>query len=188
MMATNLFQGGRIFLRAFEPQDLPAFHAYLNQPDLIGRRYIPWRFPSDLPLSLAQAEAILKTWAEGEHQLHTAIVLQQDETLIGHANAGWRWDRHCPNLDLVISPAYQQQGYGSEVLELLLAYFFENTPAHSLDGGMENWNQPAQSFAHKHGFTHSGTIRRTGLRQGAYYDWLNYDLLRPEWLDRKGGA
>ena len=188
MQAFNLFQGEHILLRAFEPQDLSAFHAYLNQPDLIGCRYVPWRFPAELPLSCAQAEAILKTWSEGEHQFHLAIILRLDGTLIGHANAGWRWDTHCPNLDLVISPAYQQQGYGSEALTLLLDYFFAHTPAHSLDGGMASWNQPAKAFAEKHGFTHSGTVRRAGMRQGIFYDWLGYDLLRPEWQTLKGGA
>jgi RimJ/RimL family protein N-acetyltransferase len=38
------FETDRLRLRAFEPEDLPALHTYLNYPEMIGRRYLPWRF------------------------------------------------------------------------------------------------------------------------------------------------
>lgn len=183
------FETDRLRLRAFEPEDLPALHAYLNYPELTGRRYLPWRFPADLPLSKAQVENLLKRWSEGEKEFHLAITLREDGTLIGHANCDWGWDAHCPEIDLAISPAYQFQGYGSEVLILLLNYLFDQTPAHSISSGMASWNRDAKNFALKHGFTQSGAMRRAGLRKGAFYDWLGVDILRPEWLTlaSKGG-
>lgn len=184
------FQTDRLVLRAFEPADITALHAYLNYPDLTGRRYLPWRIAGEIPLSEAQVEELLKCWSEGEKEFHLAITLRDDGTLIGHANCDWGWDAHCPEIDMVISPAYQLVGYGSEVLTLLLDYLFGYTPAHSIGSGMASWNQAALKFAVKNGFTHSGTMRRAGLRNGQYYDWLGVDILRPEWLDRiqKGGA
>ena len=189
-MIPTPFETERLHLRAFEPEDSISLHAYLNQPDLSGRRYIPWKFPSELPLSKTQVEEVLKTWAEGEKQVHLAITLQDDGTLIGHANCAWRWDMHCPSVDVVISPAYQQRGFGGEVLLLLLDYLFGNTQAHSIGSGMDSWNQEALQFALKHGFSKSGVLRRAGLRDGEMYDWLGVDLLRPEWLARsqKGGS
>ena len=184
------FRTERLQLRAFEPDDLTALHAYLNYPELAGRRGLPWRFPGEVPLSRQQVEGVLKHWAEGENEFHLAVTLREDSTLIGHANCDWGWDAHCPEIEVVISPAYQFQGYGSELLTRLLVYLFENTPAHSLGGGLASWNQEALKFTRKHGFTHSGTMRRAGLRNGQAYDWLGVDLLRPEWLARtpKGGA
>jgi RimJ/RimL family protein N-acetyltransferase len=184
------FQTDRLRLRAFEPDDLPALQAYLNYSDLTGRRYLPWRFPSEVPLSKSQVEEVLKHWAEAEKAFHLAITLQSDGTLIGHANCDWGWDAHCPEIDLVIAPAYQFQGYGSETLKLLLDYLFGYTPAHSVGSGMAGWNQEAFQFALKHGFTHSGSLRRAGMIAGQFYDWLGVDILRPEWQDRaqKGGA
>ena len=184
------FTTERLRLRALEPEDHAALHAYLNYPELRGRRCLPWRFPNEQPLSKAQVEHLLQHWAKGEKELHLAVTLRQDGSLIGHANCDWDWDAHCPEIDLAISPAYQFQGYGSEVVTALLAYLFENTPAHSISSGMASWNQEALSFALNHGFTHSGRMRRAGLRNGQFYDWLGVDILRPEWLARsqKGGA
>ena len=184
------FETERLILRPFELEDLQNLQAYLNSPELIGRRYIPWKFSTDIPLSKNQVEGVLKTWTEAEKQFHLAIILREDSKLMGHVNASWGWDPHCPNLDLVISPTYQRQGYGSEVLTAMLAYFFNNTPAHNITGGMASWNQQAQDFAVRHGFTRIGCFRRTGFREGQYVDWMGMDILRPEWLarSRKGGA
>jgi RimJ/RimL family protein N-acetyltransferase len=176
------FQTDRLRLRAFEPEDLSTLHAYLNYPELTGRRYIPWRTPGELPLSKGQVEDLLKHWSEGEKEFHLAVTLRDDDTIIGHANCGWGWDSHCPEIDLVISPAYQFQGYGSEVLALMLDYLFGHTPAYSVGSGMASWNQAALKFAQKNGFTHSGTMRQVGLRDGQFYDWLGVDILRPEWI------
>ena len=184
------FETERLVFRPFEPGDLQNFQAYLNSPELAGRRYIPWKFPTDIPMSKIQVEGVLKTWAEAENQLHLAIILREDSNLIGHVNASWGWDPHCPNLDLVISPTYQRQGYGSEVLTAMLAYFFNNTPAHNITGGMTSWNQQALDFAAKQGFTSNGRFRRAGFRDGQYMDWVGMEILRPEWIDlsQKGGA
>jgi RimJ/RimL family protein N-acetyltransferase len=184
------FTTERLRLRAFEPEDLSALHAYLNYPELSGRRCLPWRFPNEQPLSRAQVEQVLQRWAEGEKEFHLAVTLREDGSLIGHANCDWGWDAHCPEIDLAISPAYQFQGYGSEVLDILLAYLFENTPAHSISSGMASWNWEALNFALKHGFAQNGSMRRAGLWDGRFYDWLGVDILRPEWLarSRKGGA
>jgi len=180
----NLFISERLQLRAFEPDDLLALHAYLNYPELAGRRYLPWRFPGEVPLSKQQVEGVLKHWAEDENAFHLAVILREDGTLIGHANCDWGWDAICPEIEVVISPAYQILGYGSELLALLLQYLFDNTPAHSIGSGMASWNQEAQKFARKHGFTQSGTMRRAGLRDGLEYNWLGVDLLRSEWVAR----
>jgi RimJ/RimL family protein N-acetyltransferase len=187
---TDPFQTDRLRLRAFEPDDLSALHAYLNYPELTGRRYISWRSPGELPLSKEQVENLLKRWSEREKEFHLAVTFRDDDTIVGHANCDWGWDSHCPEVDLVISPAYQFQGYGTEVLKLLLDYLFNHTPAHSVGSGMASWNQVAFEFAMKNGFTHSGTMRRVGFWDGQFFDWLGVDILRPEWLDRskKGGA
>lgn len=184
------FRSERLQLRAFEPEDISALHAYLNYPELNGRRGLPWRYPNEQPFSKAQIEQLLKRWAAGEKEFHLAVTLREDGTLIGHANCDWGWDAHCPDIDLVISPAYQFQGYGSEVLALLLDYLFGYTPAHCIGTGTPDWNHEGIRFARKHGFKPNGAVRRVGLRQGQGYDWLGLDLLRPEWQARtgKGGA
>lgn len=183
MMADFAFQGEKIRLRAFEAEDIPALHATLNHPELAGRRYIPWGFPGDFPLSKQQVEAIHKKWAEEKKGIHLAVVLRGSLELIGHAECDWGWDPHCPQIALVIDPAHQGKGYGSEVLRTLVDYLFKNTPAHNINGWMAEWNQTALRFAAAHGFKESGRWRRDGIRDGKTYDGILVDILRPEWAE-----
>lgn len=188
-MAYFPFQGEQIRLRAFEPEDIPALHTTLNHPELAGRRYIPWGFPGDFPLSKQQVEAIYKKWSEEQKGIHLAVVLRGALELVGHAECNWGWDPHCPQIAVVIDPAHQGKGYGSEVLRTLVDYLFKNTPAHNISAWMAEWNQSAQRFAAAHGFKECGRWRRDGIRDGKIYDGILVDILRPElveWVDARG--
>jgi RimJ/RimL family protein N-acetyltransferase len=136
---------------------------------------------------MQQVEGIMKSWAESQKQFHLAVALRESEEVIGHANVNWRWDAHCPDIDVVIAPEHQHRGYGGEVLELLLSYLFGYTQAHSVGSGMASWNQGALKFALVHGFQQTGAMRRVGLHQGKYFDWIAVDILRPEWQTQRGG-
>ena len=138
------FQGANIALRPFEPEDVPGLREYLNHPALAGRRYIPWGFPEVAPLSLRQAKAIYEKWAEEEKGLQLAIVRSGSAELIGHAACDWGWDPLSPSLEVVVAPPHQGQGSGSEVLELLLRYLFDYTPAHSAGCWIAEWNEPGE--------------------------------------------
>jgi len=178
---TGMFKGKQVSLLSFEPKDVTALHAYLNHPDLIGRRYIPWKFSEILPLSLKQLEAICQAWAESENEFHLGIISGEGQELVGHVACEWSWDVHCPAVSVVIAPAQQRKGFGSEALQLVLRYLFEHTPAHVAEGWVADWNQPARAFLGKHGFQENGRMRRAGIRQGRYYDFVVADILRPEW-------
>lgn len=185
MSDSTMFQSERLSLRAFEPPDVDGLHAMFNHPSLAGRRYLPWGFPGELPLSRQQVEKAVEKWSGEERGAHLAVTLKESGDLIGHAGMGWGWDPHCPDVVLVIDPAHQRQGFGSETLDTLLRYLFENTPAHNVSAWMADWNQAARAFTQKHGFQECGRWRRDGLRQGKYYDTVQVDLLRPEWLARQ---
>jgi RimJ/RimL family protein N-acetyltransferase len=187
-MTPNNFKTENLSFRAFEPDDCSAIQAYLNAPGLTGRRYVPWGFPQDLPLSRTQVGNILKKWSEKEKGFHLAICRAEDDQVIGHINASWGWDSHCPNTSLVIAESHQRRGYGREVGSFLIRYFFEQTAAHNIEVGMASWNQSALQFALKMGFSEIGAMRRTGVRDGQYYEWLGLDILRTEWQTQKGGA
>lgn len=179
------FQGERVILRAFEPQDLSALHTYLHHPDLAGRRYLPWGFPDDAPLSKKQVESVLEKWGKQEEGFNLAVALRAEKNVIGHTGCDWGWDPHCPDVTLVIAPQQQKHGYGSEVMQILLRYLYEQTPAHNVSVWMADWNQPAHQFALKHGFRECGKWRRAGLRHGAFFNVFQMDILRTEWLAGK---
>lgn len=175
------FKAPDVYLRAFEPEDVPALHSYLNHPNLSGRRYIPWNLPEYFPLSLEQVQSIHEKWSEEDDGVHLAVVLGESGELIGHAEMDWDWDPHCPGVSIVIAPEHQRKGYGSQVMSLLLSYLFKNMPAHNISCWFVQWNQEARAFLKRHGFKESARMRRVGIRQGVYFDLIVADLLRPEW-------
>lgn len=188
MVPANLFHGSAVHLRRFESEDAPALYAYLTHPDLIGRRYIPWQFSWDVPLSRGQVEGIIQKWTDVEKELPLAVVHNETDAIVGHAGASWRWDPHSPDIYLAIDPAHWRKGYGSDALNLLFAYLFESTIAHNVSGSFGEWNGEARAFAAYHGFTEAGRFRRAGMRDGATYDEILVDILRPEWEAREDQA
>lgn len=186
MAAYFPFQGEQISLKAFEPEDISSLHTYLNHPELAGRRYIPWGFQGEFPLSKKQVESVYDKWSEEKKGVHLAVLLRGTLEMIGHAECDWGWDPHCPQVAVVINPAHHRKGYGSEVLQTLVTYLFKNTPAHNITGWMADWNRSARGFAQAHGFKESGHWRRDGIRNGKIYDGILVDILRPEWAERIG--
>lgn len=178
------FQGGSVYLRPFEEEDISGLYEYINHPDLEGRRYIPWDFPAVVPLSRDQVAALYKKWKEAKKELHLAVVSRDSQELLGHATCSWGWDPHTPDLELAIDPKHQRKRIGSEVLHLLLRYLFENQPAHVVTAWAADWNDPARTFLQRSGFQDAGRMRRIGMRRGSFFDILIFDILRSEWEQR----
>lgn len=181
---SGLFEGDRVRLRPFEPGDAAALLAYLNRPEMTGRRYVPWDFPDLAPLSRAQADAIVQKWLGADKGVRLAVVPAEADTLIGHIEGDWDWDPLCPSASVAIDPGYQRRGYGSEAMRLLLRYLFEWTPAHTVGCWIADWNDAGLQFSMRLGFQSQGRMRRVGVRQGRSFDVIVSDLLRSEWAAR----
>ena len=182
------FSNGVITLRRFTPEDVPDLQSYLNHPDLTGRRYIHWDFSQDLPLTPNQVGSLIDKWNEAEEGATFALVKQEDQALIGHVSSSRGWDPHMPDSTVVIAPAYQRQGYGTQAISLLLDYLFDFTIAHNVSIGIMDWNQPALAFAEAMGFSRAGVLRRESFRGGKFCDEVILDILRPEWKERRHAA
>ncbi|MFX0205223.1 MAG: GNAT family N-acetyltransferase, partial [Candidatus Hodarchaeota archaeon] len=122
MTKSSPFQGEKIELRAFEAEDILKLYEYLNHPLLSGRRYIPWEFSDQHPLSKRAIEVIYQKWSETKKGFNLGIILKETNELIGHVLCDWEWDTHSTSLAVLISPPHQRKRYGSEVLTLLLNY------------------------------------------------------------------
>lgn len=188
MVVLHPFHADHVLLRAWEPGDAEGLHSLLNHPALIGRRYLPHSFPDGLPLSLRQVEQVLERWSEARDGFHLPAEHLTSGQVIGYAEADWRWDPHAPQVAVVVDPYQQRKGYGSEILDLVLTYLFEQTVAHAVHAWYADWNQAAAGFLARHGFQEAGRVRRAGLRQGGYYDLVAADLLRAEWVARREEA
>jgi RimJ/RimL family protein N-acetyltransferase len=180
--ATFAFREGGVTLRAFEPSDVAALHAYLNTPELTGRRYLPDGVPDFAPLSARQVEGVIEQWQKETKSWTLAIVDPASGELVGHVRADWEWDPHCPSAFVVVAPAYQQRGVGAAAFGLAVGFLFRETPAHNVSGWAASWNEPALTFLSRMGFKEQGRRPCGGVHDGHLYSDVAFDLLRPEWL------
>lgn len=185
-MPTIRFETDRARLRALEKGDAAALQSYLNEPSIIGRRYIPWKMKDVAPLSLSRVDGIVESWGKEEKSITLGIELRETGDLVGHVGWHWGWDTHCPGAWVVVASSHQRRGIGSEVLTHLLEYLFLDTPAHNVNGWLASWNDAGLAFAQSLGFTVSGRVPRGGIRSGAFFDEVMVDILKPEWLAVKG--
>jgi RimJ/RimL family protein N-acetyltransferase len=197
-MPTAPFVGETVSLRPFEPDDAKALREYLNRPDLMGRRHIPWGFPEFLPLTEPQVQGILERWAGEERAIVLAVAAHirkqawglsgeasEVSELVGHAEFSWGWDPHAPSVSVVIDPEHQRKGYGTEALQLLLEHLFAFTPAHSVSCWIAEWNEAGLCFAAFNGFQTAGRMRRAGMYHGRPFDLVITDILRPDFQQRQ---
>jgi RimJ/RimL family protein N-acetyltransferase len=180
-MASTPYENENIRFRPFKNEDLPVLEKYLNDPKLLGRRNVPWGMPEDQPLTTKQIEEILKKWSEKKKGLIFAIEKKIDQTLIGHIDCSWNWDPLHAGISVTIAPSYQRQSFGTQALQLMIDYFFNNLPALSINCWIAAWNTAGIEFAKKIGFFSCGRMRRAGIRNGKYYDYLIFDMLKEEW-------
>jgi RimJ/RimL family protein N-acetyltransferase len=180
------FRTRKISLRAFEPGDVPSLHAYLNDPAIAGRRYLPDGFSDLAPLSMRQVEGVVEQWQKETESWTLAVLDVASGELVGHARADWEWDPQCPSACVAIAPARQRCGLGSAALALAVAFLFEETPAHVVSAWMASWNEPALAFARATGFSEAGRRPRGGVHGGAFYNEVAFDLLRTEWASKRG--
>jgi len=180
------FSSATIRLRPFRSDDMTGLQSILNDPSLVARRYIPWMIPQRSPLSIRQVESAVEDWEKRKKGFALAVEGRPSGCLAGYCECNWDWDPHCPSLSVVIAPMDQLRGLGSAVMELLLSYLFEQTPAHNVNGWIDDWNSEGLAFAEAMGFRRTGTVPRVGMKDGRYVDGVLVDILRSEW--REGGA
>ncbi|MHA1541626.1 MAG: GNAT family N-acetyltransferase [Candidatus Hodarchaeales archaeon] len=63
-MNSPLFETDLIRFRPFRKDDIETLEEYLNSPELMGRKYLPWGLSEYIPLSRSQIEEIYKKWVE----------------------------------------------------------------------------------------------------------------------------
>jgi len=175
------FHGQRIVLRPLSASDAGAVALYVNEPSLYGNRQLE-HDPLG-PLSSTRIETLVGD-ANGDHSLGLAV--EALGRLVGHVTADWWWDAMTPRVGVVISPGEQRKGYGAEAVTLLLDYLFATTVAEAAHAWIPDFSASGVAFAKTLGFQAAGRMRRTGLRDGVWFDTLAFDLLRSEWGDRDG--
>jgi diamine N-acetyltransferase len=172
---------GDITLRPIETSDARALHQLLNEPELLGRRYLE---KDREPLSLEQVEVLLEKWTKPEDE--TRLAIDDGEALVGITLMDPSWESLAPFVAVVVDPAHQRRGFGTAALDQLLQNLFGATPALAAMTWVDEWNEAGLAFAETYGFQEAGRARREGIRHGKYFASVGLDLTREEWEANHG--
>jgi RimJ/RimL family protein N-acetyltransferase len=177
-----MIYGDRIRLRHVEREDLPQFVEWLNDPEVYQG------LSMHTPLSMAEEENWFENILKGpidERPLVIEAMEDDDWRVIGNSgfhNLDWR-SRNAELGIFIGDKTYWDQGYGTEVVKLLLRHGFSTLNLHRIYLRVFEDNPRAIRSYEKAGFVHEGRLRQGEFHDGQFHDVLFMSVLRPEWVE-----
>jgi RimJ/RimL family protein N-acetyltransferase len=179
-MSPSLFEGERVRLLAPDPdKDAEVESAWTHDAEFLRLIDLgPAR-----PLSPAAVKKKYEKLEKAEHrEFYFVVRLLADDRLIGFAHLFWVDLQHgAAMLNLGLGqPADRGQGYGTEMMRLLLDYAFGELNLHRVAVRTAAYNTGALRFLERHGFVEEVRNRDAVFRDGRRWDGLTYGLLKAE--------
>jgi RimJ/RimL family protein N-acetyltransferase len=183
--------GERAILRPFVDADTPALLAALGDPDVrILTGSVHDEAAARRPASPAEEKLAGEWYAtrnDTDDRLDLAIVDRASGACVGEAVLN-QWDpgsQSC-NFRILIGPAGQNRGLGTEATRLIVGYGFEQLGLHRISLEVYDFNPRARRAYEKAGFRPEGVLRES-LRYGD--EWIDatvMSILAPEWPPAEG--
>ena len=162
-----MFDGRLVRLRAFEQTDLDANHAFMN--DYATLRDMLSGLP--LPASYEDERRWLDqqtSYTRGEYQF---AIEDGGGDLVGRCGLiRVDWKNRVGEIGIMIGAPYRGRGYGTEAMELLCRFAFQEMNLHKLKVSVFAFNKAAIRCYEKSGFIQEGLLKSEIFRAGAYQD------------------
>lgn len=168
-------------LRPLESEDVAGIASWLAHPSLVGRRQLD----DDKPVRRSRAALVAALEPLVDPDDGEAWVVDSDGA-VGLVMVDWWWDALTPWAHVVIDPERQRQGHGAAAARLTMGHLFSDTPAVLIQYGVPSWDDAGLAFAATLGGVDVGRKRRVGVRDGAYYDHVEFVISRDTWEERHG--
>jgi RimJ/RimL family protein N-acetyltransferase len=184
-MASNIFAGKLVRLRAVEPEDWEAHHAWDQNSDMTRALDYIW-FP--------QSRAAVRRWAEDRSEqrpdddnFHFEI-----ETLAGELVGSIGVHRAEPrtgtfSYGVAVGEPHGRKGYASEAVLLVLRYYFLERRYQKVTTTVDEFNGASLGLHRRLGFQQEGQLRRMIFTFGRFYDQLLFGMTREEFEQLHGG-
>jgi len=188
MSTTNsLYEGRLVRLGPLDhAQDPPVVASWTHDP--LWRSFLAG---VARPLSVEAVRRLLekveKQMEETKSLFHFALRARDDNRLVGLAQIS-RIDFHNGTgvLDLGIGAASdRRQGYGSDALDLLLRFAFDDLNLHRLSAWTSVDNIPFIQMVEKAGFEEEARRCEAAFHDGSYWDEVFLGLLRTKWEQKQ---
>jgi RimJ/RimL family protein N-acetyltransferase len=130
-----------------------------------------------------QVEELEKEADETRSLFLFAVRARVDDRLLGFARLNWlEWSHGSAALSLGIGePKDRGQGFGAEVLDMMLHYAFDELNLFRLSAIVPEYNLGALRFFERAGFRQEARRRAAFHRGGRRWDAIHLGLLSEEW-------
>jgi RimJ/RimL family protein N-acetyltransferase len=174
--------GDLVVLRPVDEGDYEALSVAMDDPDV--RRLTG----SHGEIGEERAREWYRTRNDQTDRLDLAIVDKAAGVVVGEAVLNeavlneWDPDNQCCNFRILIGPAGQGRGLGTEATRLIVGYGIEKLGLHRISLGVYAFNPRAQRAYEKAGFTTEGVLRDALLWDGEWVDEIVMSVLAQDWV------
>lgn len=180
--------GASVTLRPFQDEDLPHLQSAMSDPEVV--RLTGSEHTTQACRTASTPEEALRQWYSTRHEqtdrLDLMVIDNASGSCVGEVVLN-EWDpgNESCNLRILLGPAGQGRGLGTEAIRLLLGHAFAQLPLHRIDLEVYAFNPRAQHVYDKVGFVVEGRRRDALVFDGERIDAVVMSVLRPEWLARQ---
>ena len=169
----------RLLLRPFRLEDAPVVHRLASAREIAEMTLtIPHPYPDGAAEGWISRHAA--SFERGE-AVDFAIVVRDDDTLVGAVGLGLQPEHDRAELGYWIGVPYWGRGYATEAAAAVLGYAFGTLGLHRVFAFHYAKNAASGRVLQKIGMTHEGRRRAHTLKWGEYLDNETYGILRDEW-------
>ncbi len=163
-------------LRDTDSEDLLEF-----MEDSSSFRYLDWK-PFD--------EEEVRDWLDRDRTfritqpggiLCLALELVDKQKVIGFVTVYFLADRKQVGFTLIINPAYQRQGFGTEAVFAAMAFAFEGIEMHRVAVSCDSRNVEACRTLERAGMRREGEAVKSLFQKGEWVNEISYAMLREEY-------
>ena len=175
--------GRRVRLREVRDDEVGRLAAWWNDP-----RVGTYMSSLHQPRSADAIAEMIRGWSQNDgSRCGLAIVTKDSDNLIGQcALYGVSAKDRCATFAMLLGPEHQDQGFGSDAIEVAVRFGFHELGLHRIELGVYGFNHRAIAAYRKAGFVEEGRRRQAMYRSGGWHDNVLMGMLRAEWESRRG--
>ena len=175
----SMLEGKQVRLRKIEEVDLPKLRDWRNSP------YIRAYTREYRPLNMLNQNKWFSALLTDKTNIMFIIEKKEDSVIIGCCGLTYiNWKEGHGEVSIYIGdPKWQEKGYASGALQLLLKYGFCELRLHRVYAIIFEYNERSLIFFEKNGFKLEGRHREARFWDGKFHDELVYGLLEHEYLE-----
>jgi RimJ/RimL family protein N-acetyltransferase len=178
----NFWQGEKVRLRGIEPKDSETIFQWGLDSDAFKRVDVV-SLPRSYENFKKEIEESYKKGPDGDS--YSFAIENEEGELVGEIRT-FACNRRVGTFKygMFIARNYWGKGYGTEVVRLLLKYYFKELGYQKVTVHVYSFNDRSIKFHEKLGFQKEGQLRRMNYTDGQYYDDIYLGMTREEYDEK----